>query len=86
MDFILLEKQLFQNLQFQLETQSNQTLLLGEKLLKTFIQVFCLYVYMCTMGIAWYLRGPEEGTRFLRTEIRGHCEFCKQPVRPASVL
>lgn len=74
MDFILLEEQLLQNLQFQLETQPNQNLTSGGKTLKnicTSILPACIHVYHV------YHLG------FLGTEIRGRCELWKQPVRPA---
>lgn len=78
MDFILFEKQLLHDLQFQFETRSNLlTLLLGRKLKNIYTSILPAHVYVYHVhGLA--PEGAEKGIRFLGTEVRDSCELWKQ--------
>jgi hypothetical protein len=54
---------------FNLKLGQIKTLLLGRKLLKIFIQVFCLHMYMCTMYMAWHLRGQKRASDSLELKL-----------------
>lgn len=78
MDFILLEKQLLHDLQFQFETRSNQNFTSGEKTFKNiYTSILPAHVYVYHVhGLA--PEGAEKGIRFLGTEVRDSCELWKQ--------